>query len=201
MHTTRQCCLLSIFMVCTIAVLAGKAWATDDQEAQATIAWQSLKAGNAVVLMRHALAPGVGDPPQFDLERCSTQRNLSDVGRMQARAIGDVLRANGIVEATILSSEWCRCMETAALLSLGDPRPAPMLNSFFEDRQTEHEQTQTLKDSLGEWLSPDGEVRILVTHQVNISSLTGQFASSGDMLIVTLKNNEPVVLARISTDG
>ncbi len=181
-------------------MLAGKASSARGQEVQVSDAWQTLKSGNAVVLMRHALAPGIGDPPEFDLEDCSTQRNLSDAGRIQARAIGDVFRANGIVEATILSSQWCRCMETARLLKLGNPEPAAMLNSFFEDRQYENERTDTLITSLDEWLSHEGQVRVLVTHQVNITALTGQFASSGEMLIVTMKNDEPVVLKRINTE-
>lgn len=181
-------------------MLAGKASSARGQEMQVSDAWQTLKSGNAVVLMRHALAPGMGDPPEFDLEDCSTQRNLSDAGRIQARAIGDVFRANGINEATILSSQWCRCMETARLLNLGIPEPTVMLNSFFEDRQYEKEQTDTLKTSLDEWRSQEGQVRVLVTHQVNINSLTGQFASSGEMLIVTMKNDEPVVLTRINTE-
>ena len=119
---------------------------------------------------------------------------------MQAKAIGDVIRANGIIEAVILSSEWCRCIETARLLNLGNPEPAAMLNSFFQDRQREQEQTLALRESLKEWLHSGVEVRILVTHQVNISSLTGQFASSGEMLIISLENDEPVVLARVSTE-
>ncbi len=192
--------LILICIVCSLSVLAGIARSADDQESQASDAWQALKSGNAVVLMRHALAPGVGDPPEFDLERCSTQRNLSDAGRIQARAIGDVLRANGIAEATILSSQWCRCMETALLLNLGNPKPTAMLNSFFQNRQLERDQTRTLNESLDEWLPSKGEVRVLVTHQVNISSLTGQFASSGDMLIVDMDNGKPVVLAKIRTD-
>ena len=191
--------LLVIIFVCSVAILPGKARSADERDTQASIAWQALKSGHAVVLMRHAHAPGVGDPPEFDLNRCSTQRNLSDAGRVQARAIGDVLRANGIEEATILSSQWCRCMETAWLLDLGNPKPASMLNSFFQSRQLEHDQTRTLNESLDEWLPSKGEVRVLVTHQVNISSLTGQFAGSGDMLIVTMDDGKPVVLAKIST--
>ncbi len=192
--------LILICFVCSSSILADIARSADDQETQTSNAWQPLKSGHAVVLMRHALAPGVGDPPEFDLDRCSTQRNLSDAGRVQARAIGDVLRANGIEEATILSSQWCRCMETALLLDLGSPKPASMLNSFFQSRQLEHEQTRTLNESLDEMLPSKGEVRVLVTHQVNISSLTGQFAGSGDMLIVTMDDGKPVVLAMISTD-
>ncbi len=197
-HKIRH--LLLIFILCSVAIVTGNAHSAQGQDMQASEAWQVLKAGNAVVLMRHALAPGMGDPPEFDLDRCSSQRNLSDAGRIQAKAIGDVLRANGIEDATILSSQWCRCMETALLLNLGKPQPTAMLNSFFKNRDSEHDQTRTLNESLDEWLSLKDDVRVLVTHQVNISSLTGHYAGSGDMLIVTMDNGEPVVLAKISTD-
>ena len=192
--------LIAVLIVCSMAVLAGKARSATEQEMHVADAWLALKSGDAVVLMRHALAPGIGDPPDFNLEDCSTQRNLSEAGRMQAKAIGDVIRANGVIEAMILSSEWCRCMETARLLNLGTPEPAAMLNSFFQDRQSEQAQTLALSESLKKWLHSSGEVRVLVTHQVNISALTGQFASSGEMLIVTMENDEPVVLARVSTE-
>ena len=192
--------LIAVLIVCSMAVLAGKARSATEQEMHVADAWLALKSGDAVVLMRHALAPGIGDPPDFNLEDCSTQRNLSEAGRMQAKAIGDVIRANGVIEAMILSSEWCRCMETARLLNLGTPEPAAMLNSFFQDRQSEQAQTLALSESLKKWLHSSGEVRVLVTHQVNISALTGQFASSGEMLIVTMENDGPVVLARVSTE-
>jgi hypothetical protein len=87
-----------------------------------------------VLLLRHVLAPGTGDPPGFVLGDCSTQRNLSDVGREQGRALGERLRQAGIVQARIYSSRWCRCLETAELLDLGPVQPLPALDSFFQDR-------------------------------------------------------------------
>ena len=197
-HKIRH--LLLIFILCSVAIVTGNAHSAQGQDMQASEAWQVVKSGNAVVLMRHALAPGMGDPPEFDLDRCLTQRNLSDAGRVQAKAIGDVLRANGIEDATILTSQWCRCSETALLLNLGKPKPTSMLNSFFQNRGSEHDQTRTLNESLDEWLSLKDDVRVLVTHQVNINSLTGHYAGSGDMLIVTMDDGNPVVLAKISTN-
>lgn len=192
--------LISVCTLCLLVILAGQARSASDQKTQDDDAWRALKSGNAIILMRHAIAPGVGDPAEFDIEKCSTQRNLSEAGRMQARAIGNVLRANGIAKAEVLSSQWCRCMETASLLDLGEPAPSAMLNSFFQNRQAEPEQTRTLKQSLDQWLPYKGDAKVLVTHQVNISSLTGQFSGSGDMLIVTLENGVPMVLATISTN-
>jgi len=191
--------LIILFTSSLLSVVSSVAHSTDDHPQSSSAAWQALRSGEALILMRHALAPGYGDPDEFMLDRCSTQRNLSNEGRAQAVAIGNVLRANGVVEATILSSQWCRCMETAKLLNLGRPQPAPMLNSFFQDRSSEQAQTQSLRESLRLWLSHGGEVRVLVTHQVNINSLTDQFTGSGDMLIVTLENDVPVVLAKVST--
>lgn len=188
-------CLVSIHVM----VLGGANTVVAD-DTQRVGAWQAVKAGEAVVLMRHALAPGVGDPPGFEPGNCKTQRNLSDKGRAQARAIGDVLRANGIDEAQVLSSEWCRCLDTAELLGLGQPTPAEMLNSFFADRHNEPRQTTALNKALEHWVADKSETVVLVTHQVNITALTGQFVGSGDMLIVTMDADQPEVLARIRTD-
>lgn len=186
-------------LVCIFVVAAGIANAWAGGEASVAAAWQAVKAGETVVLMRHAIAPGIGDPQGFDIEECSTQRNLSEAGRKQASAIGDVLRASGIDQAQVLSSQWCRCLETAQLLDLGDPQPTSMLNSFFEDRLDGPEQTRALKESLREWSNRRSGALVMVTHQVNITALTGQFVGSGDMLIITIMDDEPTVLARIST--
>ena len=162
--------------------------------------WQRVKEGRAIVFMRHALAPGVGDPAEFNIDQCETQRNLSEVGRKQAKNIGNVLRDNGIEKAVILSSQWCRCVETAALLNFGEPDEFPIINSFFQDWSTEPAQTSALRKQIEIWTSDGDEtVRVLVSHQVNISALTGSYANSGDMLIVTMENNEIVVLDQIQT--
>lgn len=146
--------------------------------------WAKLRDGTAVALMRHALAPGTGDPDRFDVSDCTTQRNLDDRGRQQARVIGDVFRENGIEAATVLSSQWCRCIDTAQLLSLGDVQQFPALNSFFEDRSTRDEQTAAVRDYLATE-AIEGPL-VLVTHQVNITALTGRFASSGEMIVITV---------------
>jgi len=130
-----------------------------------------------VLLLRHALAPGTGDPPGFVLRDCSTQRNLSDAGREQARALGERLRQAGIVQARVYSSRWCRCLDTAELLDLGPVQPLPALDSFFQDRSQGAARTQAARDFLDDL--PVGLPVILVTHQVNITGLTGQFAASG----------------------
>ena len=99
--------------------------------------WDALKAGTAFVIMRHALAPGTGDPENIDLSKCETQRNLSDRGRQQARETGTLFRNNGIAAADVFSSAWCRCRDTARLLALGAVETLEPLNSFFgrQDRR------------------------------------------------------------------
>ncbi|MDX1541772.1 MAG: histidine phosphatase family protein, partial [Geminicoccaceae bacterium] len=131
---------------CPIGVLTApsKAAAADEPSAL----WAALRSGEAVAMMRHALAPGTGDPAEFEIDDCSTQRNLSDRGRAQARAIGQRFRANGIERAEVGSSQWCRCLETARLLGLGDVEPMPALNSFFRDRDRGPAQTTALEDHL-----------------------------------------------------
>jgi len=160
--------------------------------------WHALKSGEAVALMRHALAPGFGDPSDFVIGDCTTQRNLSDEGRVQATAIGDMLRHNGITTMSVRSSEWCRCIDTAEHLNFGAPVLDPRLNSFFQKRDAADDQTAQVKRAIQQWLSkPDG-ARILVTHQVNISALTGFSVGSGDIYIVGVENNDIVVLDTIA---
>lgn len=147
--------------------------------------WEGLADGRYVALMRHALAPGVGDPDNFTLSDCSTQRNLSESGRVQAKAIGDVMRAQGVTEARVYSSEWCRCLETAEGLAFAAVTPKPVLNSFFQRRAASDEQTHSLR----EFLRAERNTReplVLVTHQVNITALTGVFPASGEIVVIEM---------------
>jgi len=144
--------------------------------------WDALRSKNHFALIRHALAPGTGDPQEFTLGRCETQRNLSPEGREQAKRIGDLFRVHGIEEAGVFSSEWCRCHDTAELLDLGPVNSLSALNSFFQD----FEQRDTRTELLKLWLSRQAMNKplVLVTHQVNITALTGVFPSSGEIVIV-----------------
>jgi 8-oxo-(d)GTP phosphatase len=157
----------------------------------------ALREGRAVALMRHATAPGTGDPADFALGDCATQRNLSEAGRAQARATGARLRAAGITAARVYSSQWCRCLETARLLGLGEVTELPALNSFFGDRARGPQQTAALGAFLRDQ-PPDGPL-ILVTHQVNITAFTDGFVRSGEIVLVALPlGQEPEVLGRIA---
>lgn len=156
--------------------------------------WDTLNEPGAVAIMRHALAPGTGDPAHFELGDCSTQRNLNDVGRNQAESLGEALRARGINFAAVWSSEWCRAMDTAEALGIGPVTPVPALNSFFRDPSTREAQTADLLDRLD---AADGRI-MMVTHFVNIRALTGQSAGSGEVLVIRRGASGIEVLGRIN---
>lgn len=163
------------------------------------VAWKGLRSGGHVALVRHALAPGTGDPAAFTLDDCSTQRNLSDAGRAQAARIGARFRAKGIKTAQVFSSEWCRCLETAELLGLGPVKAMPILNSFYERRENQDRQTRALEA----WVAGQNFDRpvVLVTHQVNITALTGAFATSGEMVVIRRSESGGItVVGMIETD-
>jgi phosphohistidine phosphatase SixA len=155
--------------------------------------WDALREPGAIAIMRHALAPGTGDPDMFDVTDCATQRNLDARGRAQASAIGAALRERGITFDTVLTSQWCRCRETAELLDVGPVTEAPALNSFFQNRSTRDAQTAAAREIIA---NAEGTL-MMVTHQVNITALTGQFASSGEILVIRDTGNVIEVLVSI----
>lgn len=130
-----------------------------------------------VLFLRHALAPGFGDPAEFHIDDCATQRNLDEAGRRQARGLGAYLRGDGIKFDAILSSRWCRCVDTAAEMDMGDVSTFDGLNSFF-DGHVDREATLALLAERLANLPEDGLV-LMVTHQVVISAVTGIPPQSG----------------------
>lgn len=150
--------------------------------------WRALKDGGHVVLMRHALAPGTGDPSYFSLDDCSTQRTLDATGRDQARETGAAFRARGVPVARVLTSQWCRCTETAALLDVAPVEEEPLLNSFFRDRARGPAQLEGLR-ALIAGLPRDGDTVVMVTHQVVITGLTDIFPASGEMVVLRLQKH------------
>jgi phosphohistidine phosphatase SixA len=158
-------------------------------------AWQRMKPGH-VVLFRHALAPGVGDPPEFQLNNCATQRNLDEVGRDQARLIGDAFRARKIKVGAVWSSQWCRTRETADLAFPNQRVDQPAFNSFFGDSQSEPAQTGAAKALLNGWRGPG--VLVVFTHQVNISAITGLGAASGEGVVLEPSGRGLVVVDRVA---
>lgn len=172
------------FLILLLVLLPAAGWAND---------WDALAQPGAVAVMRHALAPGTGDPAGFRLDDCATQRNLDDRGRAQARAIGAELRARGIAFDRVFSSRWCRARETAELLGLGPVADLPALDSFFADRSRRELQT---RETLALLAGLDGPA-MLVSHQVNISALTGTAPRSGEVLVIRLRDGGVEVLGRI----
>jgi len=144
-----------------------------------------LQDGTHVLLMRHADAPGYGDPKNYQISQCSTQRNLGDLGRKQAKAIGDWLSKQGIQQAKVYSSPWCRCVDTATLLNKGEVKKELALGSFFDDMSQAKKQTEELTKFIAveRKQSPNIPI-IMVTHHVNIQSYVGEVVNSGDMVLV-----------------
>ena len=144
-----------------------------------------------MLLMRHAYAPGVGDPPGYVLERCETQRVLNQEGKSQAARIGRWLRGQGVEKALVFTSMWCRCRQTAELLNVGPITVEPSLASFFDAPHLASVQNSNLQAFISQTLKAKGkQPLILVTHHVNILAFMGQNIGSGDM-----------VLARVNTQG
>ena len=145
--------------------------------------WDLLKEGGQVAVIRHAsTVPGFGDPPGFRVDDCTTQRNLSEAGREEARRIGAAFLDRGVPVEKVLSSRWCRCLDTARL-AFGTAEPWAALDSFFDDRSREPEQTRQVRELIGE--RPLSGNLVLVTHQVNITALTAIFPGQGEMVILT----------------
>ncbi|MEQ8898487.1 MAG: histidine phosphatase family protein [Roseovarius sp.] len=155
--------------------------------------WQALDQPGAIAIMRHALAPGAADPADFELGDCATQRNLDVRGRAQAQAIGAAFRERGIRFDRVYTSQWCRCRETAELLDLGPVEEAPALNSFFDDFSEEEASTKAAKALISDTSGP----RLMVTHQVNISALTGRNTRSGEVVIFRMADGAAEVLGTI----
>jgi len=149
-----------------------------------------LNDGQHVLLMRHADAPGYGDPVGYQIDQCSTQRNLGDYGRKQATLIGEWLKKQGITSAEVISSPWCRCIDTAKLLDKGPVQTSNILGSFFDDMSLEKQQTKQLEQFIQAKLGDSNKAPIiLVTHHVNIQAYTGKAVNVGDMVLVKVNKN------------
>lgn len=162
--------------------------------------WTIWKQPGVHAIMRHATAPGFGDPDGFTLGQCQTQRDLNETGREEARALGQSIRNKGIELTAVFSSQWCRCLHTAEELDVGKVQELPALNSFFQGRGSSAEQTAALKKHL-RTLKPDDKV-LYVSHQVNTTALTGVYPNSGEVVLFRfLPNGEITVLGRVQADA
>jgi phosphohistidine phosphatase SixA len=167
-----------------LALAASATIASAPVAVRAADGWSEAAKPGAVVLFRHATAPGVGDPAGFKLDDCATQRNLSEQGRAEARRLGALFREKKIQVGAVLTSQWCRTRETARL-AFGDelPRDEPLFNSFFSQSTAQREaQTARARDLIARWKGPG--TLVVVTHQVNITALTGIGAASAEGVVL-----------------
>jgi phosphohistidine phosphatase SixA len=165
------------------AILLGFCTASDIAGAGEAAAWTALHAGRHVALMRHTDAPGgAGDPPGFRLDDCATQRNLSARGRADAARIGARLRSEGIAVERILSSPWCRCMDTATLLELGPVEAEPTFGNVVVLSDQRATLTAGARAVIDKWTGSG--ILLVVTHGANILALTGISPASGEIVVV-----------------
>ena len=174
----RRVCFARTLLL-TFALLAALSPARADEAA----AWAALQRGAVVALMRHADAPGAGDPPGWRLDDCGTQRNLSAEGRADARAVGDRLRKTRVPIAKVLSSPWCRCVDTASLLAMGPVQIEPTFSNAFVLSDRRAELTQGARRLIASWRGPGS--LLVVTHGSNIQALTGRSPASAEVLVVS----------------
>jgi phosphohistidine phosphatase SixA len=149
---------------------------------RAGASWEQLKQDGRVALVRHADAPGSGDPPGWRIGDCTTQRNLSERGRAQARALGEEFRAKAIPVGKVVSSQWCRTIETARLMNLGDVEEVSAFNNAYVLRDQRASLRQEARDFIASWRGPG--VLVVVTHGENIALLTGISPASGEIVVV-----------------
>jgi phosphohistidine phosphatase SixA len=160
-------------------------------------AWAALVNGSHVALVRHGSAPpGYGDPPGFKIDDCATQRNLDELGRAQARAVGEAFRQHGVQVDKILSSPLCRCLETARLMALGPVESVLAVAS--SDRSPEG--LPALKQMVANWRGPG--TLVLVTHAFTVKSLVGIMPEQAETVVVRPKPGDQVgmdLVGRVST--
>lgn len=168
-----------------IWLLAAPAAAGDDSQE----AWAALVNGSHVALIRHGNAPpGYGDPPGFKIDDCATQRNLDEKGRAQARALGEAFRQHGVRADKILSSPWCRCLETARLMVLG-----PVDGTWAVAASDKSpERLAALRQMLANWRGPG--TLVVVTHALTVQALVGIMPGQAETVVVRPKlGKEPGV--------
>ena len=146
--------------------------------------WQPAKEGNKVILIRHSIAPGSGDPSGFQIKNCNTQRNLSKEGIDQSKRIGKLFKKNKIKIDQVLSSQWCRCKDTAKY-AFKNYKEFSALNSTFQPPHDKNEKKQIreLRNYIQQWDGKGGNL-VLVTHYVIITAITDTVPRSGEIVII-----------------
>ena len=159
--------------------------------------WKPVQEGNKIILIRHSLAPGGGDPVGFKINDCKTQRNLNRNGINQSKKIGKLFKKNKVLIDQVLSSQWCRCKDTAQY-AFGNYKEFTALNSTFQSpyNKNEPKQLKELYNFVKKW-DGDGKNLVLVTHYSIITAITTAVPSSGE-IVITDKNFK--VISTITTD-
>ena len=180
----RAALLLAILFLASLA--ATPADAGDDA------LWALLKSGRQVVLVRHGVTTsGVGDPPGFKLNDCATQRNLTEAGRADARRLGEAFRGHAVPVGRVLSSPWCRCMETARLAFGGDAEISKPLSNLYGRSEASARQVREMETLIATW-RPEGAGGnlVMVSHGSTILALTGISVEPTEMVVVTPRAGE-----------
>src|SRR5262245_9795103 len=173
-----------------LAVILIALGAASAAAAQEDALWSALRGGGHVALIRHAgTVGGSGDPPGFKFDDCSTQRNLTLKGRGEARRLGEMFRVEEVPVAKVLSSQWCRCIETLALMGFGPPEFAPTFNNAFPYRDRIEELTAGARAVVADWNGPG--TLLVMTHGANILPLTGIMPEEGGIVVVKPDPDSP----------
>ena len=188
---------LVIFTVLLLLGLCGTAQVAGADDA--ADAWKALRAGGHVALMRHADAPGgVGDPPGFRVDDCATQRNLSEKGRADAEKIGSQLKGEGIAFEKILSSPWCRCIDTVRLMDLGTIETEVTFGNVVVLKDQRQTLTAGARALIAQWTA--GGNLLVVSHGANIQALTGVWLASGEIVVVKGGSDRAEPVGRLLLD-
>src|SRR5262249_10823384 len=171
-HTTKFALLMAFMLVC------GTTNAVDDT----ALAWAALHGEGNVALIRHAPAPGVGDPSDYKLDDCTTQRNLSEQGRAEAEALGARFRMQQVKVGKAVSSQWCRCRQTAELMNIGPVEDAPTFNNAFVLNTMRDELTAGARTMIDAWRGPG--TLVVVTHGENIQLMLGLRPREAEVIVV-----------------
>ena len=179
-------------------VMLGSLMAPAPAVADAESAWAALVKGGHVALVRHGNAPPGygGDPPGFKIEDCATQRNLDELGREQARALGEAFRKRGVRVDRMISSPWCRCLETARLMGFGPPESSW---SLVPDRPgADLARLRELKAMIAAWRGPG--TLVLATHALTVRPLTGFLPAQAETVVLGPGSGagaDPILVGRI----
>ena len=185
---------IQVALFIALVVASGAANAADENAA-----WNALRADGYVALIRHASAPGpAGDPADYKLDDCATQRNLSEQGRAEARALGERFRTQGVKVGKIVSSQWCRCQQTAELMNIGPVEVAPTFNNAFVLKDKRDTLTAGARATVGAWRGPG--TMVVVTHGQNIMAMLGIHPREGEVIVVApdpASDNKMKLIGRI----